>query len=74
MYSSSTRTPWTRCGPTPATRITREGPNKLAISAATPEDLLNSGDLTVESGGLAPLNALNELLDTFGYWFGLTTP
>jgi alkyl sulfatase BDS1-like metallo-beta-lactamase superfamily hydrolase len=54
--------------------ITREGLNKLAISAATPEGLLNSGDLTVESGGLAPLNALNEPLDAFGYWFGLTTP
>ncbi|MEV0500770.1 alkyl sulfatase dimerization domain-containing protein [Streptomyces spectabilis] len=54
--------------------ITRTGLNNLTISATTPDQLLNSGDLTITTGTIDPLNTLNGLLETFDYWFGLTTP
>ncbi|MEU3558639.1 alkyl sulfatase dimerization domain-containing protein [Kitasatospora sp. NPDC006786] len=54
--------------------ITRDGLNRLAIAATTPDQLLADGSLTVTSGTIDPLNTLNALLDTFEYWFGLTTP
>ncbi|MFE7190354.1 alkyl/aryl-sulfatase [Kitasatospora sp. NPDC057541] len=54
--------------------ITRDGLNRLAIAAATPDQLLADGSLTVTSGTIDPLDTLNALLDTFEYWFGLTTP
>ncbi|WP_411129067.1 alkyl/aryl-sulfatase [Streptomyces sp. x-19] len=54
--------------------ISRDGLNSLSIGAATPEELQASGDLTLTTGTLAPLNTLTRLLDTFEYWFGLTTP
>ncbi|MEU7022348.1 alkyl sulfatase dimerization domain-containing protein [Streptomyces sp. NPDC046203] len=54
--------------------ITRQGLNDLAIAAATPDQLVEAGALTVVSGTIDPLNTLNGLLDVFDYWFGLTTP
>ncbi|MBD0670921.1 MBL fold metallo-hydrolase [Streptomyces sp. CBMA156] len=54
--------------------ITRSGLNRLAIADATPDELVASGDLTVVSGTIGPLNTFNGLLETFDYWFGLTTP
>ncbi|MFE3073349.1 alkyl/aryl-sulfatase [Streptomyces sp. NPDC059247] len=54
--------------------VTRDGLNRIAIAAATPEELLADGSLTVTSGTIDPLNTLNALLDIFAYWFGLTTP
>ncbi|MER8235223.1 alkyl sulfatase dimerization domain-containing protein [Streptomyces sp. NPDC094049] len=54
--------------------ITRAGLNDLTISAATPDQLLADGTLTITSGTIDPLNTLDGLLDTFEYWFGLTTP
>ncbi|MFJ8229720.1 alkyl/aryl-sulfatase [Streptomyces sp. NPDC094448] len=54
--------------------ITRDGLNNLAISATTPDQLQTDGELTVDTGTIDPLNTLNRLLDTFQYWFGLTTP
>ncbi|WP_424217165.1 alkyl/aryl-sulfatase (plasmid) [Streptomyces sp. BI20] len=55
-------------------QVTRAGLNDLAIAAATPQDLLTTGVLTITTGTLTPLDTLNTLLDTFSYWFGLTTP
>ncbi|WP_246562400.1 alkyl/aryl-sulfatase [Streptomyces roseirectus] len=54
--------------------VTRSGLNRFAIGAATPQQLVDDGDLTVDNGTLAPLDTLNGLLETFEYWFGLTTP
>ncbi|MFD9858755.1 alkyl/aryl-sulfatase [Streptomyces alboflavus] len=54
--------------------LTRSGLNRLAIGEATPDQLVADGDLTVTTGTLDPLNTLNGLLETFEYWFGLTTP
>ncbi|WP_317452095.1 MULTISPECIES: alkyl/aryl-sulfatase [unclassified Streptomyces] len=54
--------------------ITRDGLNRLAIAAATPGQLLADGSLVITSGTIEPLDALDALLDTFAYWFGLTTP
>ncbi|MEK8170741.1 alkyl sulfatase C-terminal domain-containing protein [Streptomyces sp. M19] len=54
--------------------LTRAGLNSLAVGRATPEQLVADGALTVDSGTLDPLNTLNGLLETFTYWFGLTTP
>ncbi|MEU2360131.1 alkyl sulfatase dimerization domain-containing protein [Streptomyces noursei] len=54
--------------------LTRAGLNSLAISQSTPEQLEADGALTVDTGTLEPLNILNGLLETFEYWFGLTTP
>ncbi|MFJ5590170.1 alkyl/aryl-sulfatase [Streptomyces noursei] len=54
--------------------LTRAGLNSLAISQSTPEQLETDGALTVDTGTLEPLNILNGLLETFEYWFGLTTP
>ncbi|MFE7410767.1 alkyl/aryl-sulfatase [Streptomyces laurentii] len=54
--------------------VARQGLNDLAIGATTPEQLVTDGLLTVDTGTLDPLNTLNGLLDTFDYWFGLTTP
>ncbi|MFF0391542.1 alkyl/aryl-sulfatase [Kitasatospora sp. NPDC004615] len=54
--------------------ITRDGLNRLAIAAATPDQLLADGSLTITSGTIDPINTFNALLDTFEYWFGLTTP
>ncbi|MFJ9690553.1 alkyl/aryl-sulfatase [Kitasatospora sp. NPDC101183] len=54
--------------------VTRAGLNNLAVGTATPEQLQADGDLTVTAGTLEPLDTLTGLLDTFEYWFGLTTP
>lgn len=54
--------------------LTRTGLNSFAIAAATPDQLLNSGDLTIDTGTLDPLNTFAGLLDSFEFWFGLTTP
>ncbi|MFI8931497.1 alkyl/aryl-sulfatase [Streptomyces sp. NPDC053474] len=54
--------------------LTRTGLNDLVIGATTPDQLLTDGTLTVTTGTIAPLNTFTELLDTFEYWFGLTTP
>ncbi|MFD7640464.1 alkyl/aryl-sulfatase [Kitasatospora sp. NPDC059795] len=54
--------------------VTRAGLDALAIGATTPDQLAADGDLTVDSGTLAPLNTFNNTLETFEYWFGLTTP
>ncbi|MFH8475898.1 alkyl sulfatase C-terminal domain-containing protein [Streptomyces sp. NPDC018000] len=54
--------------------ITRTGLNDLAVGNTTPGRLAEDGDLTVVSGTIDPLNTFNGLLDTFEYWFGLTTP
>ncbi|MFJ8477592.1 alkyl/aryl-sulfatase [Kitasatospora sp. NPDC094011] len=54
--------------------LTRDGLNNLAVAAVTPQQLVESGELTVTSGTIEPLDVLNGLLDTFEYWFGLTTP
>ncbi|MEU1288199.1 alkyl sulfatase dimerization domain-containing protein [Kitasatospora sp. NPDC005856] len=54
--------------------VTREGLNGLAVGATTPERLVADGDLTVVTGTIDALDTLNGLLDTFEYWFGLTTP
>ncbi|MGW8375139.1 alkyl sulfatase dimerization domain-containing protein [Streptomyces sp. ODS28] len=54
--------------------VTRAGLNRLAVGDATPEQLLADGELTVTQGALRPLNTLNGLLETFEYWFGLSTP
>lgn len=54
--------------------VTRAGLNRLAIGQATPDQLVNDGDLTVDTGSVDPLNTLNGLLETFEYWFGLTLP
>ncbi|MET8829069.1 alkyl sulfatase dimerization domain-containing protein [Streptomyces sp. NPDC004610] len=54
--------------------LTRTGLNNLAIAATTPDQLLTDGDLTIDTGTITPLDTLNSLLDTFAYWFGLTTP
>ncbi|MFH9074037.1 alkyl/aryl-sulfatase [Streptomyces alboflavus] len=54
--------------------LTRTGLNNLTISAKDPATLLADGDLTVTSGTIDPLNTLYSTLDTFDYWFGLTTP
>ncbi|MFG2915864.1 alkyl/aryl-sulfatase [Kitasatospora sp. NPDC048298] len=54
--------------------VTRDGLNRLAVGDATPAQLLADGDLTVVSGTIDTLDTLNGLLETFEYWFGLTTP
>ncbi|MFE7130912.1 alkyl/aryl-sulfatase [Streptomyces sp. NPDC057638] len=54
--------------------LTRVGLNSLAIAQTTPDQLAADGELTVTTGALDPLNTLNGLLETFEYWFGLTTP
>ncbi len=54
--------------------LTRSGLNRLAVGEATPDQLVADGDLTVTTGTLDPLNTLDGLLETFDYWFGLTTP
>ncbi|MEU9336626.1 alkyl sulfatase dimerization domain-containing protein [Streptomyces sp. NPDC048290] len=54
--------------------ITRDGLNDLALGNTTPGELATNGDLTVDTGSLDPLNTLNDLLDTFAYWFSLTLP
>ncbi|MBH1937190.1 MBL fold metallo-hydrolase [Streptomyces sp. AV19] len=64
-----------RAGTTDATyTLTRSGLNSLAVGAATPDQLRDSGDLIITTGTIDPLNTLNGLLETFSYWFGLTTP
>ncbi|WP_260476473.1 alkyl/aryl-sulfatase [Streptomyces sp. WAC 06783] len=54
--------------------LTRAGLNSLAIAAATPEQLVADGALSVDTGTLEPLSTLTGLLETFEFWFGLTTP
>ncbi|MEU8762686.1 alkyl sulfatase dimerization domain-containing protein [Streptomyces sp. NPDC048659] len=54
--------------------VTRDGLNRLAIAQSTPEELVADGSLTVDAGTLDTLDTFDALLDTFGYWFGLTTP
>ncbi|MFI2238654.1 alkyl/aryl-sulfatase [Streptomyces chrestomyceticus] len=54
--------------------LTRAGLNSLAIAAATPEQLVSDGALSVDTGTLEPLNTLAGILETFEYWFGLATP
>ncbi|MEU9336555.1 alkyl sulfatase dimerization domain-containing protein [Streptomyces sp. NPDC048290] len=54
--------------------ITRDGLNSLVTDAATPDELVTNGELTVVTGSIADLNTFYGLLDTFEYWFGLTTP
>ncbi|MFD9903491.1 alkyl/aryl-sulfatase [Streptomyces sp. NPDC059063] len=54
--------------------LTRSGLNRWAIGEATPDQLVTDGSLSVDTGSVDPLNALNGLLETFAYWFGLTTP
>ncbi|MET9291055.1 alkyl sulfatase dimerization domain-containing protein [Streptomyces sp. NPDC003077] len=54
--------------------LTRSGLNLLAIGQTTPDQLAADGDLTVTTGTMDPLNTLNGLLETFEYWFGLSTP
>ncbi|MDJ1134229.1 alkyl/aryl-sulfatase [Streptomyces iconiensis] len=54
--------------------ITRTGLNEFAIGAKTPGELYSEGALTIPTGTIEPFNRLNSLLETFSYWFGLTTP
>ncbi|MFI5617882.1 alkyl/aryl-sulfatase [Streptomyces sp. NPDC051567] len=57
--------------------LTRTGLNQLALAADVPAEvsaLVDSGDLTVDSGTIDPVTTLAGLLDTFDFWFALTTP
>ncbi|GGZ92145.1 beta-lactamase-like protein [Streptomyces subrutilus] len=54
--------------------LTRAGLDDLALGRATPAELLDRKELSVDSGTLAPFTTLASLLDTFAFWFGLTTP
>ncbi|MEV7284561.1 alkyl sulfatase dimerization domain-containing protein [Streptomyces sp. NPDC093252] len=54
--------------------ITRTGLNGFAVGNKTPDELLTSDDLTIDTGTITPLDTLNTLLDTFDFWFPLTTP
>ncbi|MCI3935108.1 alkyl/aryl-sulfatase [Streptomyces sp. AN091965] len=54
--------------------LTRTGLNDLVIGATTPDQLLTDGTLTITTGTITPLNTFTGLLDSFEYWFGLTTP
>ncbi|ANW22678.1 MBL fold metallo-hydrolase (plasmid) [Streptomyces clavuligerus] len=54
--------------------ITRDGLNNLAVGKTTPDELATNGELIIDTGTIEPFDTLNNLLDTFDYWFGLTLP
>ncbi len=54
--------------------ITRAGLNSLALGEATPEELLASGQLTIDAGTIDPLDTLTDLLVNFNSDFAITTP
>ena len=53
--------------------VPRTGFVDLLLGAATTEQLLGSGDLTIE-GDAGVLLDLMSLLDEFDFWFGIVTP
>ncbi|MFD4396730.1 alkyl/aryl-sulfatase [Kitasatospora sp. NPDC058478] len=57
--------------------LTRTGLNQLALAKDAQKEvaaLADSKDLTVDSGTIDPLNTLAGLLESFDFWFALTTP
>jgi alkyl sulfatase BDS1-like metallo-beta-lactamase superfamily hydrolase len=46
----------------------------LALPGYTPRELEAAGKLTVQHGGIEPLETFNSWLDTFEFWFPLTLP